>query len=88
MLTKELAMGMMRQANSGEQMLAISDAIASMMEEQNIEDCAQHFEQLDAEADVNFGQEPDEYQDAYAPEAELFPADQADLEAEMFAQQA
>ena len=68
MMNKDLAMGMIRQANTGEDLLTVADAIASMMEEQNIEDCAQHFEQLNAEADVNFGQEPDEYQDAYAPE--------------------
>ena len=38
MMTRELAMGMIRQANSGADLLTVSDVIAGMMEDQNIAD--------------------------------------------------
>lgn len=79
MMTRELALGMMRQADTGEQMLTVADAIVGLSEDMNIADATAHFDELN---ETNFGQDPDEYQDAYAP------ADQADYEAEMFAQQA
>lgn len=69
MLTKELALGMLKQANSGTDMLTVTDAIASMMEDMIVAD---EVVEVIAE-DITGG---------------TFPADQADYEAEMFAQQA
>ena len=46
MMTRDLALGMMRQADTGEQMLSVADAIVGLSEDLNIADAADHFEQL------------------------------------------
>jgi hypothetical protein len=46
MMTRELALGMMRQADTGEQLLTVADAIVGLSEDLNIADAAAHFEQL------------------------------------------
>ena len=46
MMTRDLALGMMRQADTGEQMLTVADAIVGLSEDLNIADAAAHFEQL------------------------------------------
>ena len=46
MMTRDLALGMMRQADTGAQMLSVADVIVGLSEDLNIADAAAHFEQL------------------------------------------
>lgn len=94
MMTRELALGMMRQADNGEQMLTVADAIVSLSEDLNIADATAHFEQLNAGPDpegdeLSAGDHGALQNDiAYLDMVEQELADQADYETEMFAQQA
>lgn len=84
-MTRDLALGMMRQADTGEELLTVADAIVGLAEDLNIADAAEHFEQLQEQEDDGFNYLPDE---AFELDPmNTFPVDQADYEAEMFAQQ-
>ena len=43
MFSLETAIGMLRQGNTGEQILQILDMITSDVEDANIQDCAEHY---------------------------------------------
>jgi len=42
-MSQSVAIGMLRQGNTGEQILQILDAIVSGIEPDNIEECAAHY---------------------------------------------
>jgi len=42
-MSQSVAIGMLRQGNTGEQILQILDAIVSGIEQDNIEECAAHY---------------------------------------------
>lgn len=46
MMTRDLALGMMRQADTGEELLTVADAIVGLAEDLNIADASEHFELL------------------------------------------
>jgi hypothetical protein len=60
MMTRDLALGMMRQADTGSQMLTVADAIVGLSEDLNIADAAAQFEQLEDQEDDGFNYLPDE----------------------------
>ena len=43
MFNREIALGMLRQGNTGEQILKILDVIVDDITEANIQDCADHY---------------------------------------------
>ena len=47
-MTRDLATALLNRAADGTQLLAILDTIATDMETQGIEECAQHFAEINA----------------------------------------
>ena len=43
MFNREIALGMLRQGNTGEQILNILDTVVNDITEANIQDCAEHY---------------------------------------------
>jgi hypothetical protein len=48
-MTRETALGMLRQGNTGNDILAILDVIVSDIEDDNIQDCAEHYAAISAD---------------------------------------
>lgn len=46
MFTRQTAIGMLRQGNTGEQIMNILDMIVDDVEQTNIQDCAEHYEAI------------------------------------------
>ena len=42
-MTRELAINLLRQGNTGEQIMQILDTVVDQFTEQNVDDAAQHF---------------------------------------------
>ncbi|AEC53219.1 hypothetical protein SCRM01_273 [Synechococcus phage S-CRM01] len=58
-MTRELAIGMMRQADTGADMLTVAEAVASLSAEMNVESVARDIEaEAEAETDIEEANDP------------------------------
>ena len=47
-MTRDLSLSLLNRASTGDQLLAILETIATDLETQGIEECAQHFAEINA----------------------------------------
>ena len=48
-MTRTIALGMLKQGNTGEEIMQILDVIANDIEQANIQDCAEHYAAISAD---------------------------------------
>ena len=48
-MTRNIALGMLRQGNNGNEILQILDVIVNDIEQANIQDCAEHYAAISAD---------------------------------------
>ena len=48
-MTRSIALGMLRQGNTGEEIMQILDVIVNDIVEANIQDCAEHYAAISAD---------------------------------------
>ena len=48
-MTRTIALGMLKQGNTGEEIMQILDVIVNDIEQANIQDCAEHYAAISAD---------------------------------------